>query len=189
MPRFRFSIGGLMAAIVLIAIAIAGLRYPSPFWANVWFSLPLGALAVAIPAAVYSRGGRRAFLVGFATCGWVYFVVALCPWFETESFQLVTTTVLDLAAPQLVDTGNLLQTYVGGYRPPRAPVSPTPWQRWNLPEFPSPGQTLVGYVPVHSPGLYLRIGHGVFCILLALCGGEAVRFFHFKHAHSTGTRS
>jgi hypothetical protein len=35
---------------------------------------------------------------------------------------------------------------------------------------------MVGYVPLLCPGLYLRIGHAVFCVLVAFLGGEAVRF-------------
>ena len=39
---------------------------------------------LAVPAAVYRSGSRRAFWVGFAASGWVYFVLALVPWFQTE---------------------------------------------------------------------------------------------------------
>src|SRR5437879_6102675 len=100
MRRFRLSIGGLMMVIVLLGTAFAALRSPTPLWANGWFSLTLAALTLAIPAAVYRCGERRAFWVGFATCGWVYFVLSMAPWFQSEiGFQLFTTTLLDLLAP------------------------------------------------------------------------------------------
>jgi hypothetical protein len=74
MRHFRFSIRGLMVVIVLLSVAFAALRFPTPLWANVWFSLTAAALTLAVPAAVYRRGEQRAFWVGFAVCGWVYFI-------------------------------------------------------------------------------------------------------------------
>jgi hypothetical protein len=177
MGRDHFEIRGLMVLIVLVAAAFAGLRTPSPLWANAWFSMTLAALTLAIPAAVYTQGGRRAFWVGFATCGWVYFVLALAPWFQSEvSFQLVTTTLLDLLAPYIVQKEYLLRTYIGAFNPPRAPTPPTPWQTWNLPEFPRETPWHLGYATLHSPGLYLRIGHAACCLLLAVLGGEIIRY-------------
>ena len=79
MKHFRFSIRGLMFVIVLMGIGFAALRYPTPLWANVWYSLTLASLTLAVPAAVYRRGVQRAFWVGFAACGWVYFLLALAP--------------------------------------------------------------------------------------------------------------
>jgi hypothetical protein len=173
MRRFRFSVRGLMMLIVFLGSAFAGLRSPTPFWANIWFSLVLTVLVLAVPAAVYRRGERRAFWVGFATFGWVYFVLSMGPWFQNEiGFQLFTTTVLDLLSPYIVQKESLLRVYVGSFNPPASPTLPTPWQIWNLPEFPpeNPWRT-VGYVTLLSPGLYLRIGHAIFCMLIGFCGG------------------
>jgi hypothetical protein len=189
MRRFRFSLRGVMMMIVLLAAAFAALRFPTPLWANVWYSLTLATLTLAIPAAVYRRDERRAFWVGFATCGWVYFILALAPWFQTEiGFQLATTTILDVLAPSIVQQDYLLRSYVGGFNPPSAPVEPTPWQSWNLPEFPSEKPwRLSGYATLHCPGLYLRIGHAVLCLLNALVGGEIVRSFGAARHRSDGT--
>ena len=38
-----------------------------------------------------------------------------------------------------------------------------------------------------SPGLYLRIGHAVFCVMIAFLGGEAVRYL--AATRSQGMRS
>ena len=177
MKRFRFSVRTLMLVIVVLAVAFAGLRSPSPLWANLWFSLALAALTLSVPAAVYRRGEQRAFWVGFATCGWVYFVLSLLPWFQSEiGFQLFSTTILDVLAPHIVQKEYLLRNYVGSFNPPFDPTAPSPWQHWNLPEFPpeTPWR-MMGYVTLISPALYLRIGHAVFCMLIALLGGEIVR--------------
>jgi hypothetical protein len=166
-----------MVAVVLLAAGFAALRTPTPLWANVWFSIALASLVLAIPAAVYRQGEQRAFWVGFAACGWVYFVLALAPWFQREmGFQLVTTTILDVLSPYVVQKEYLLRTYVGAFNPSSDAVDRTPWQAWNLPEFPPENPwRMVGYVTLLCPGLYLRIGHAVFCVLVAFLGGEVVR--------------
>jgi hypothetical protein len=177
MKRFRYSIRTLMGGVVLMGVAFAGLRSPTPFWANLSFSLVLAGLILAVPTAVYRRGERRAFWVGFATFGWVYFVLTLLPWFETEiGFQLFSTTLLDLLAPYVVKKELLLRNYVGSFNPPFDPVAPSPWQHWNLPELPPNAPWQMGYATLISPGLYLRIGHAVFCVMVAFLGGEAVRY-------------
>ena len=177
MRQARFSVRGLMAAIVLLAVAFAALRWPTPLWANVCFSLTLSALVLAIPAAVYRRGEYRAFWVGFASAGWVYFVLSMAPWFQSEfGFQLATTTALDLVAPFIVQKEYLIRSYMVGFNPPFTPGEPTPWQVWNLPELPPENPWhKVGYVTLHSPGLYLRIGHATLCLVIASVAGEIVR--------------
>jgi hypothetical protein len=176
MHRFQFSIRVIMGLIVVVGLAFAALHFPTPLWANVWFSFALASVTFAIPAAVYSRGQQRAFWVGFATFGWVYFVASMGPWFQFETgFQLVTTTILDLMAPYIVQQDYLLHTYIGQFNPPSAPTPPTPWQLWNLPDFSNGRVWRMGYVTVQSPPLYFRAGHGVFSIVVALIGGEAVR--------------
>jgi hypothetical protein len=178
LKHFRVSIRGLMVMIVLWGAALAALRFPTPLWANVWYSLTVASLTLAVPAAIYRRGQARAFWVGYAACGWVYFVFALAPWLQGEGgFQFVSTTILDLLAPRLVQKDDLLRTYGAGFRPQYAPTQPTPWQVWNLPEFPPENPWhRVGYVTVISPGIYLRIGHAFFCILIAHLGGLIVRY-------------
>ncbi len=52
MKRFRFSIRGLMGAIVVMGVAFVGLRSPSPFWANLWLSLALAGLILSVPAVL-----------------------------------------------------------------------------------------------------------------------------------------
>jgi hypothetical protein len=183
MRRYRFSIRGLMVLIVMLASAFAALRYPSRFWANVWFSTALAAVTLALPTALFSRDGERAFWTGFAICGWVYFAMSLAPWIHQEtSYQLLTTTILDIASPYIVQKEYLIRNYIVGFNPPYAPADPTPWQVWNLPDF-SQGQTWrIGYAMLHSPFLYLRIGHSAFCIIIAFVGGEAARYLYARRS-------
>jgi MFS family permease len=192
MRRYSFSIRGLMAFIVILGVAILALRTPSRIWANACYSIALGAVTVSISAAVASVAERRAFWVGFATCGGVYFLFALAPWFdEKTSHQLVTTTMLDLAAPYLVDNAYLLNAHFLTMNPPSPPDAPTSWQQWNLPDFRTSGNEkwAVGYVTLHSPFLYLRIGHALFCLLAAIAGGEVSRYLFVASQRSATTRA
>jgi len=191
MRRFRYSLRGVMLAIVLFCIALAAMRFPTPFWANVCYSVTLAALTLAVPAAVYRHGEQRAFWVGFAACGWVYFAVALAPWLEGRAgVQLVTTTVLDIIASRLVLPDELVSNYVNGYTLQFAPAEPTAWQSWNLPTFPpKKSWNAAGYVSLHCSWLYLRIGHAVFCMVSAILGGEFVRYLAATAPRPTATES
>ena len=61
----RFSIASVLAVIAIFAVALAALRSPSYIWANVTFSLALGALFVGVINVVYVRGAGRAYWLGF----------------------------------------------------------------------------------------------------------------------------
>ncbi len=71
--RYRFSIRAQMIIIVTgprlhrpaDTLAVMGERLVHP---------GTGGITIGIPAAVANVGDRRAFWVGFAVCGWVYFV-------------------------------------------------------------------------------------------------------------------
>src|SRR5262249_16472931 len=98
-----------MAVIVILGVALVALRTPSRIWANAWFSLALGGVTLAVPAALASVAERRAFWSGFAIAGGVYFVFALAPWAaERGSYKLLTTPCLDLAAPFIVDNNYMM---------------------------------------------------------------------------------
>lgn len=183
MRRYSFSIRGLMAVIAIVGVGLVALRNPSRIWANTWFSLALGGVALAIPAAVGSVGERRAFWSGFASVGGIYFLFALAPWVdERASHQLLTTCLLDLASTQIIDNRQMAESYKLAMNPPRSPEVPTPWQVWNLPEFLTHGNGnwINGYVTLHSPFLYLRIGHSLFCLLMAFAGGELARYHYLR---------
>ena len=103
MRRFRISIAGLLGAIALMGVAIAALIYPSPLAANAFYSLTLATLTISVLAAVYHRAAKRAFWVGFSTCGWTYFLAVFGP--EPLSHVgpgLVTTTILNIVYPYTV---------------------------------------------------------------------------------------
>jgi hypothetical protein len=207
MPRMRVSIAGILVWVALLGVGFAALRNPSLLWSNALFSVALGTLTLAVLAAVYRRGRRRAFWVGFATCGWVYLLLALGPANESLwSPYLVTTAILDVLFEQVIPqppapgaappaiapavpaasavngqtwTGqvNIRRARFGGIAV--APVE-SPWQAWSTPDRelnlnppPTPGG-----ISVFSPEPFRRIGHSLFCLLIALIGGFVTRYFH-----------
>lgn len=91
MDQFRFTIRGLIALVTLVAVAVAALRDGSAFWDSVTFSATLFILVSSILSAIHFSGRSRAFWIGFALCGSVYFGVSLLPEVRT---RLLTTRAL-----------------------------------------------------------------------------------------------
>jgi hypothetical protein len=102
MSHPRFSIAGLLVFIVALALCLAALSRPSCLAASAAFTFLLMSLAIAAIGAVYRRGQRRAFWIGFLACGSLYMVLSLAPWFESHvGHRLITTAVLDLLYPSI----------------------------------------------------------------------------------------
>jgi hypothetical protein len=77
------SVQALMVCILVLALAIAALRSASSSWVSAMFSMTLGLLLTAVLGVVYRHGSRRAFWLGFALFGWVYWLMSFGPWFDT----------------------------------------------------------------------------------------------------------
>ena len=98
----RFSIANGLAVIAIVAVALAALRTPSYLWANVTYSLALGAVVVAIINFAYSREAGRAYWLGFSLCGGIYLTVCSVPMLrDSVGSRLVTETILDFIYPHL----------------------------------------------------------------------------------------
>ena len=82
MPRFRFTISGLMGLIVVAAIGFAGIREGTETWASVTFAVTALILLMALPCLIYSRGASRATWVGFVLFGWAYLLFIF--WWPAE---------------------------------------------------------------------------------------------------------
>lgn len=72
----RFSIAGLMGAVLIVAIGLAALRSASEIWAGVIFLSTCGVLALAIVGIFCRREAERAWWLGFALFGWGYMALA-----------------------------------------------------------------------------------------------------------------
>ena len=78
MPRLRFSIARLMGIVLVSAVGLAAWHNADEPWAGVMLLLTWGILCLAIVGAVYCKGARRAWWLGFAIFGWGYFALLRC---------------------------------------------------------------------------------------------------------------
>jgi hypothetical protein len=102
--RVRFSIAGLMAAVLVLAVAFAGLRTASALWASAVFTLTVTLLAAAILGAVACRGPSRIAWLGFGVFGWTYLLATFWLWpgpvpNGVSAPPFLTKALLDLFQP------------------------------------------------------------------------------------------
>ena len=97
MPRFRFSIAGLMAVMIPLSIGFAALRSANQVWVNIVFNLVVAVLLVATYKAKCAQGIEGAWWSGFAAFGWAHLVLGLVgmPWGQhyVVGPELVTTEI------------------------------------------------------------------------------------------------
>ena len=72
MKRPTFTIAGLMAAILFVAVACMALRGPTPLMASVVFTFAVAILVAAVVLAFVRRGRARAGWMGLAAFGLAY---------------------------------------------------------------------------------------------------------------------
>ncbi len=72
MRSVRFSIAGLMAIVLVMALGLAALRNPLASWAGLVPLATRGIVCVAVVGAVCRTGPERAWWLGFALCAWTY---------------------------------------------------------------------------------------------------------------------
>ena len=88
MGAFRISMKGLVLVLLLAGLALGAMVTTSELYSAALFSLTLLVLCSALSMAVYVRGTRRAFWVGFAAAGWLYLV--LMRGLESDGFRQST---------------------------------------------------------------------------------------------------
>jgi hypothetical protein len=162
MSRIRFYYS--LAILALAAVGLLALRWPSRLAANALYSASLTSLTAALIAIIYRRGRERAFWIGFAVCGLAYLVLTTFPILDTHvGVHLLTTTGLDLLYPSLA------------HRPPQATaIQFSPWSDWADPHL-NFDRRYVGSVVLVASESFMRIGHSVIGLTLALLGGFAAR--------------
>jgi hypothetical protein len=100
--RVRFSIAGLMAAVLLLALGFAGLRAATALWASALFTLTVTVLAAAVLGAAVGRGRPRVACLGFAVFCGTYLLTTFALWPGTNGVSvppILTKALLDYAQP------------------------------------------------------------------------------------------
>jgi hypothetical protein len=185
--RPRFSIASLLAVIGALAVTLAAFRSPSYLWANVLFSAAFAVLVLAVLNAVYSRGERRAFWVGFAACGGAFFAACWMPGIRAQMCpRLVTEVAFDMLYPLVAPAppegpGQMMVAMMGGGPPGAMPVSqppvppPTRWTVWSSPDRTYGVGHQIGTVTLASSTAFRQIGRSLTTILVAILGGLYTR--------------
>jgi hypothetical protein len=118
MRSIRFSIAGLMAMVLLIALGFAALRNASDTVFAILLLVSRGVLGIAIVGAVCCSGARRAFWLGFAISGWIFIWCSLEPYpaspplpTQTALFALGRAMGVPVDNPVLAHDRALMQTF------------------------------------------------------------------------------
>ena len=118
MRSIRFSIAGLMAMVLLIALGFAALRNASDTVFAILLLVSRGVLGIAIVGGVCCSGARRAFWLGFAISGWIFIWCSVEPYpaspplpTQTALFALGRAMGVPVDNPVLAHDRALMQTF------------------------------------------------------------------------------
>lgn len=94
MGRPRFTLAGLMGAVLVAAVGLAALRNSTESGAGGMLLLTCGTLTLAVVGTIACRGARRIWWLGFGLFGWGYLVLSGCG-ADAASCSLPTTRLLE----------------------------------------------------------------------------------------------
>jgi hypothetical protein len=96
-----------MAAVPVVAVACAALRFASELWASAVLTATIGMLLTGVLGMVLRRGPARAFWFGFTVFGSAYLILAFAPWCSTNIRpQLLTSKLLGYAHRKMAPYGS-----------------------------------------------------------------------------------
>lgn len=167
--RPRFSIRSLLVLIAASGLIAVSLARASIYWASLCFSLALLILAISCIAAIFRRGAKRAYWIGFLFLGVGYMMLMYSPVLDRLiGHRLITTKMLGYLESSLRQTEDELS---GAFRTTSvsSAIDPLPEAMITYPSEDSPRLPQWGY--------FQEAGHSAFAILLACLGGAAARYF------------
>jgi hypothetical protein len=187
MARFRFTLIGLLGAMVVVAVGLVALRSPTPLAAACVHSAALAAIALALVGAFLARPAARPAWIGFVLCAAVYYFAAFGPGVsDTIRPRLVTTLVLQKWEAAASPAGVAPSPAPMPIPPPPARAimgmgmaapTPTPAQASSVTSLTvtTTGTTTLRATPTVfsfvGPGMYQElsdfqsIGHSLFCLV------------------------
>jgi hypothetical protein len=189
----RFSLGSLLAAVLVVAVGCAALVHPTPLWSQIVFTATLVLLLSATVLAVVAR--PQPFASGLTIFGWGYLLLTSGPWSASVRPHLLTETALAKLSPLVTDPNDPAQQVIyasGVYG------SPTLWGGgstiWttstNLNTSYVAYPTLTTH-PVMSEGVASlhQIGHALWANVFGVIGGAVGRYAAWRKTRSDGLAS
>jgi hypothetical protein len=181
MRRFRFSVAGLMAVILVLAIGMAALRDPTTLWASAIFTAAVILFAASLLGAMIHRGVRRFSWAGMAVFGWSYLVVSFGPWpgNMVGPPPLLPSCLLDHYQHFIVSDGKTIYytsgIYIDYYK------STTGIRGAGTPMG---GGSIMGGIKTVDVTAYNQTGHSLGAMLFGIIGAFAGRFFAARRERS-----
>ncbi|MEX2120951.1 MAG: hypothetical protein WD847_15275 [Pirellulales bacterium] len=168
----RFSLKGLLSAVLFVAVAVAAFRFASPLWASMLFGIELCVVCAAALTAMFARADRRVFAAGLAVAGALYLLAAFAP--VSESYPgLPTSHLLGYLSEQLQKEVSLPPGFSGDL--------PGPVIRYDRP----PGAAIIPVVLV-GPSRHdaVAVGHSLFAFLFGLVAATMARWLWLRRSDS-----
>ena len=195
MRRFRFHLGTLVMIVLLFGVGLAALRESNDSWDSGILSVTLGVLLISVSLAVHRNESRRAFWLGFALFGWVYLGLSLIPPIESRLITTKALAFLDSKVKRSLpgglayfdyDNDGALDLYVVNNTKSNTLIPNTGNGDWiadvtaagsNPTRFTNilAGRSLAGFGSAEN---FIRIGHSLVTLIMALLGGYLSRQLH-----------
>jgi hypothetical protein len=190
-----FSIRNLLLGMGIIALGCVALRSASPFWIALVFSGALFALTAAILLVIFRRDGQRAWWLGFALFGWLYFALLMFGW----TFEPDRSLASPLAPNQLLTSRLSIAVYHFLYDEPFAQYYAAYQDEIAMQMSEGYGSsggapvlgTVIGPSPPTPPPPYpgpdeqsfANVAHGLWTLVLAFVGGFLALWLHATSHH------
>jgi hypothetical protein len=194
MRRFRFHLGSLVILVLLLGVGLAALRESNETWDRGIFSITLGMLLISLLLAIHRTDQRRAFWLGFALIGWSYLGLSLILSIESRLITTKGLAFVDSKVPRSISRSEALyDLLVANDSQPNTLVLNKGSGDWiadvtdagsNPTIFRNvlAGRTLTGFGTTEN---FIRIGHSLFAVVVALLGGQLSRNLSAKNAPRT----
>jgi WD40 repeat protein len=172
MGRFRYSLAGLMGLVLFVAVAFAALRRADDLWDSTIFSLTLGLLVASVLLAIHRAEGRRAYWLGFALFGGAYLGASLIPPAEARLLTTRALVYLDSQLPGPASNNPSIAVTSVAFSPQGRTLYTSQGSTIRLWDV-ATGRPLTG--PIGTSEDFLRIGHSLTALVLALLGAHLSR--------------
>lgn len=176
MRRIRFTISSLLIVVLFAGLGFAALREANEIWDSSIFSTTVGILVISTLPAVHRTEKRRAFWLGFALFGWIYLGLSLVPSIESRLTTTRTLTYLDSKMPRSSPVELTLELSVNNGNGTFEDVPTMTGWRSSKPSKPWPPSVLTGFSG--TTGNFIRIGHSLLALIMALLGGYISRYHY-----------
>jgi hypothetical protein len=190
MRRIRFHIGTLLGIVLILGIALGALRESNEIWDSGVLTLTAGVLLTSVLLALHRTEKRRVFWLGFALFGAAYLVCSLVPSIESRLITTKALAFIDSKVPRSMTRANALYDLlvVNNSQPRALYVNKGNGTFQDVTATVGLDYTGDGTLVLNnSAGLggttenFVRIGHSICALIVALLGGLLSRHLHEKN--------